>query len=126
MTDDIKTQEPTTADKAKLTAAIVLVIAGLAGYYALGAESVWQRWGAVVAGLVLAGALLAFSTYGRQFRQFMELARIELRKIVWPTRDDALKTTGVVFLFVTVAGVFFWVLDLVLAWATRFLTGQGS
>jgi preprotein translocase subunit SecE len=126
MTDDIKTQEPTAADKAKLTAAIVLVIAGLAGYYVLGAENVWLRWGAVLAGLVLAGALLAFSTYGRQFRQFMELARIELRKIVWPTRDDALKTTGVVFLFVTVAGVFFWVLDLVLAWATRFLTGQGS
>jgi preprotein translocase subunit SecE len=126
MTDDIKTQEPTAADKAKLTGAIVLVVAGLAGYYALGAENVWLRWGAVLAGLVLAGALLAFSTYGRQFRQFMELARIELRKIVWPTRDDALKTTGVVFLFVTVAGVFFWVLDLVLAWATRFLTGQGS
>src|SRR5215813_7055426 len=126
MTDDIKTQEPTTADKAKLTAAIVLVIAGLAGYYLLGAESVWERWGAVLAGLALGGALLAFSTYGRQFRQFMELARIELRKIVWPTRDDAVKTTGVVFLFVAVAGVFFWVLDLVLAWATRFLTGQGS
>ena len=126
MTDDIKTQEPTTADKAKLTAAIVLVIAGLAGYYLLGAESVWERWGAVLAGLALGGALLAFSTYGRQFRQFMELARIELRKIVWPTRDDALKTTGVVFVFVAIAGVFFWVLDLVLAWATKFLTGQGS
>jgi len=126
MTDDIKTQEPSTADKAKLTGAIALVIAGLAGYYLLGTENAWERWAAVAAGLVLGGALLAFSSYGRRFRQFMELARIELRKIVWPTRDDALKTTGVVFLFVTVAGLFFWVLDLVLAWATRFLTGQGS
>ena len=126
MTEDLKTQEPTTADKAKLSAAILLVIAGLVGYYVLAAQSVWLRWGAVAAGLVLGGVLLALSAYGRQFRHFMELARIELRKIVWPTRDDALKTTGVVFLFVTVAGVFFWVLDLVLAWATRFLTGQGS
>jgi preprotein translocase subunit SecE len=126
MTDDIKTLEPGTTDKAKLTVAIVLVIAGLAGYYVLGAESPWQRWGAVAAGLVLGGALLAFSSYGRRFWQFMELARIELRKIVWPTRDDAMKTTGVVFLFVVVAGVFFWVLDLALAWATKFLTGQGS
>ena len=126
MTDDIKTQEPSTTDKAKLTVAIALVIAGLAGYYLLGSDSPWERWAAVLAGLVLGGALIAFSSYGRRFWQFMELARIELRKIVWPTRDDALKTTGVVFLFVTVAGVFFWVLDLVLAWATRFLTGQGS
>jgi len=126
MTEDTKTNQPTTADKAKLTVAIVLVIAGLAGYYVLGADNVWLRWGAVAAGLLLAGALVAFSSYGRQFRQFMDLARIELRKIVWPTRDDALKTTGVVFLFVTVAGIFFWLLDLALAWATKFLTGQGS
>jgi preprotein translocase subunit SecE len=56
----------------------------------------------------------------------MELARIELRKVVWPTRDDAGKTTLVVFAFVAVAGLFFWVLDLVLAWATKYLTGQGS
>src|SRR5262249_55269451 len=126
MTDDIKTQEPSTADKAKLTGAIAVVIAGLAGYYLLGTESAWERWAAVAAGLALGGVLLAFSSYGRRLRQFMELARIELRKIVWPTRDDALKTTGVVFVFVAIAGVFFWVLDLVLAWATKFLTGQGS
>jgi preprotein translocase subunit SecE len=126
MTEDIKTTEASAADKAKLTIAIVLVIAGLAGYYVLGADNLWLRWAAVAAGLAVAGVILALSAYGRQFRQFMELARIELRKIVWPTRDDAGKTTLVVFLFVTVAGVFFWLLDLVLAWATRFLTGQGS
>ena len=124
MTDDIKTQEPSTADKAKLTGAIALVIAGLAGYYLLGTENAWERWAAVAAGLVLGGALLAFSSYGRRFRQFMELARIELRKIVWPAREETLQTTLVVFGFVVVAGLFFWLLDLVLAWATQKLTGQ--
>ena len=126
MTEDIKTTEASTADKAKLTVAIVLVVAGLAGYYVLGADNLWQRWAAVAAGLVVGGLILAFSAYGRQFQRFMELARIELRKIVWPTREETGKMTAVVLVFVVVAGIFFWLLDLVLAWATKALTGQGG
>ena len=126
MTDDTRIQDPGTADKVKLTVAILLVIAGVAGYYVITVPAPWMRWVPVVAGLVLAALVVGFSTYGVQFRRFVELARIELRKIVWPTRDETLKTTGVVFLFVVVFGVFFWLLDLVLAWATKALTGQGG
>ena len=126
MTDEIKTQDAGTADKVKLTVAILIVIAGIAAYYLLPLEYGWVRWGAVVASLLLGAAVLWFSWYGRQFLQFVELARVELRKVVWPTRDETLKTTAVVIAFVAVAGVFFWLLDLVLAWATRTLTGQGS
>jgi preprotein translocase subunit SecE len=53
-------------------------------------------------------------------------SRIELGKVVWPSREDTGKMTLVVFVFVIVAGVFFWALDMVLAWATRALTGQGG
>jgi len=126
MTDEIKTQDAGTADKVKLTLAILIVIAGVTAYYLIPLEYGWMRWGAVVASLVLGAAVLWFSWYGRQFLQFVELARVELRKVVWPTRDETLKTTAVVIAFVAVAGVFFWLLDLVLAWATRTLTGQGS
>ncbi|TLZ43111.1 MAG: preprotein translocase subunit SecE, partial [Gammaproteobacteria bacterium] len=63
---------------------------------------------------------------GSEFRQFVELSRIELRKIVWPNRRETGMTTLVVFVFVIAAGLFFWALDLVLAWATRVLTGQGG
>ena len=126
MTDEIKVEEVGTADKAKLGLGIVAVAAGVAGYYVLGTDAAWLRWIAVVAGLVVAALLLAFSRYGTEFNEFMTSARVELRKIVWPNREDTLKTTGIVFLFVGVAGVFFWVLDLLLAWATRALTGQGG
>jgi preprotein translocase subunit SecE len=126
MTDEVKTQDAGTADKVKLTLAILIVIAGVTAYYLLPLEYGWMRWGAVVASLVLGAVVLWFSWYGRQFLQFVELARVELRKVVWPTRDETLKTTAVVIAFVAVAGVFFWLLDLVLAWATRTLTGQGS
>jgi preprotein translocase subunit SecE len=126
MTDDLKVQEPGTADKAKLAVAVLIVIAGVAGYYVLADQSSWLRWLAVVASLVLAALVAVFSRYGVEFRHFVELARIELRKVVWPTRDETLKTTGVVLFFVAVAGLFFWLLDLVLAWATKTLTGQGG
>jgi preprotein translocase subunit SecE len=126
MTDEIKTPEPGTADKAKLTVAIVIVIAGVAAYYVLANQPGWQRWLAVVASLVLAALVVAFSRYGVELRRFMELARIELRKVVWPTRTETLQTTAVVFGFVIIAGVFFWLIDLVLAWATKALTGTGG
>jgi preprotein translocase subunit SecE len=126
MTDEIKNQEAGTADKVKLGIAIVIVIAGVVGYYLLADQALWVRWLAVVASLALAAVVVALSRYGTEFRRFLELSRIELRKVVWPTRDETLKTTAVVFLFVAVAGVFFWLLDLVLAWATRTLTGTGG
>jgi preprotein translocase subunit SecE len=126
MTDDIRIQDAGRADKVKLAVAILIVIAGVVGYYVLAAQPSWLRWLAVAASLVLGGVVVAFSHYGTQFRRFVELSRIELRKIVWPTRDDTLKTTAVVFGFVIIAGLFFWGLDWVLALATRFLTGQGG
>jgi preprotein translocase subunit SecE len=126
MTDETKVQGVGPADKVKLSVAIVLVIAGVAGYYVLADQEWWLRWAAVVAGLVLAALVVAFSTYGAEFRRFVELARIELRKIVWPTRQETGMTTLVVFGFVIAFGLFFYVLDFVLSWATKYLTGQGG
>ena len=125
MTDETKIPDTaSSADIAKLVVAILFVIAGIAGYYLL--DNLWLRWGSVVAGLVLGAVVVGFSGYGRRLWAFTEAARIELRKVVWPTRDETWKTTLAVFMFVTVAGVFFWVLDLVLAWATRFWTTPGG
>ncbi|MBV8877404.1 MAG: preprotein translocase subunit SecE [Gammaproteobacteria bacterium] len=126
MSDETRVQDAGTADKVKLAAAIVVVIAGVAGYYVLANQATWMRWLPVLGSLVLAAVVVGFSTYGSEFRRFLELARIELRKIVWPTRQETLQTTVVVFGFVIIAGLFFWVLDLVLAWATKALTGTGG
>ena len=126
MTDETNIQEVGGADKAKLYAAVAAVAAGIAGYYLLGSGATWQRWAAVAAGIVVGALLLAFSRYGSDFRQFMTAARVELRKIVWPTKDETLKTTAIVFLFTAITAVFFWLLDLGLAAATRVLTGQGG
>ena len=126
MTEDIKVQDAGAADKVKLAVAILIVIAGVAGYYVLANQATWVRWLPVLGSLVLGGVVVALSRYGAEFRRFLELARIELRKVVWPARQETLQTTLVVFIFVAVAGVFFWLLDLALAWATKALTGTGG
>jgi preprotein translocase subunit SecE len=126
MNEQTSVQDATVADKAKITVTILLVIGGIAAYYALSAQAAWVRWLAVVGGIVLGVVVFASSKQGRGFWQFMLDSRIELRKIVWPSRQETGMTTLVVFGFVIVAGVFFWLLDLALAWATRALTGQGG
>jgi len=125
MTEEIKAQDGGTVDTVKLVIAILFVIAGVVGFYVVSPQTVWLRWLAVVGGLVLGAVVIAFSQYGTDLKQFIALSRIELRKIVWPNRQETLMTTAVVLGFVLLAGLFFWGLDLVLAWATQALT-KGS
>ena len=126
MNDELKVQNAGGADKARLVVAILLVIAGIAAYYVLDSAPAWERWGAVVAGLVLGVGAMITSAYGRGVIQFVLDSRVELRKIVWPERRETGITTLVVFAFVVIGGGFFWLVDLLLAWATRHLTGQGG
>ena len=114
------------ADTAKVVAAVLLVLAGIVAFYVLGTQPAWLRWLAVAGGIALAAVVFATSASGRNFWQFVLDSRTELRKVVWPTFEDTRNTTMVVFGLVIVAGAFFWLLDLLLAWVTRHFTGQGG
>jgi preprotein translocase subunit SecE len=126
VTDELKVQNAGGADVARLVMAVVLVVAGIVAFYTLDSAPVWERWLIVVAGLALGFAVVATSAYGKAVYQFVLDSRVELRKIVWPSRRETGMTTLVVFAFVIVGGAFFWIVDLILAWATRHLTGQGG
>ena len=67
--------------------------------------------------------MFAFSQYGRNFWQFVLESRVELRKVFWPSRQETFTTTLVVLVFVVIASMFFWLLDLLLASVTKFFTG---
>jgi preprotein translocase subunit SecE len=125
MTEDIKVPDTGASDKVKAVAAGVLLVGGIVAYYVLSAQPAWERWIAVAVGVLLAVGAIAWSQYGRSIWQFVLDSRVELRKVVWPTRNETGMTTLVVFGFVIIAGLFFWTLDLVLAWATKALSGQG-
>ena len=113
-------------DKLLLFAAIALVIGGIVVFYAYPALSVLVRALIIVAATGAAIAIALRSQPGREFWAFVITSRSEVRKMVWPNRQETMTTTGAVLLFVLIMGVFFWALDFFLLWATRLLTGQGG
>ena len=113
-------------DTALMSFAVVALIAGIVAFYWYDEQPLVIRVAMVIAGLAAAAGLMWFSWYGREFWQFAIAARIELRKVVWPEREETIKTTYVVFIFAIVMGVFFWGLDWVLTWLTRLLSGQSG
>ncbi len=120
-------QAPTGAsakDTALMTLSITALAAGIVAFYWYEDQSLTIRVAMVIAGLAAAAGFIWFSWYGREFRQFAVAARVELRKVVWPEREETIKTTYVVFIFAIVMGLFFWGLDWVLTWLIRLLTGQ--
>src|SRR5579863_10247407 len=122
---EVQTADRATAkDTALMTLSVLVLMAGVVAFYWYDEDAMPLRLGMVAGGLIVAGALLWLSWYGREFRQFAQAARVELRKVVWPSREDTIRTTVMVILFAIAMGLFFWILDMILTWLIRWLTGQ--
>jgi preprotein translocase subunit SecE len=106
----------TGADKAKLGIAVALVIGAVVAFYLLSKQGQIAQWGALVVGLVAAVAVFATSETGRQFVAFGRDAWREVKKVVWPTRKEAIQMTAYVFAFVVVMALFLWLTDKTLEW----------
>jgi preprotein translocase subunit SecE len=113
-------------DTALVTLSIVVVLAGIVAFYWYDELALPLRVAMVVVGVAAGAGLSWFSTYGREFLQFAQAARIELRKVVWPGRTETVQTTYIVFGFAIVMGLFFFALDWLLSLMTRFLGGQSG
>jgi preprotein translocase subunit SecE len=111
-------------DNTLMILAIVALLAGVVAFYWYEEDPLALRLAMVGSGLVVAVGLAWVSWYGREFWQFAQAARVELRKVVWPEREDTVRTTVLVIVFASLMGLFFWVLDLILTWLIRLLTGQ--
>jgi preprotein translocase subunit SecE len=111
-------------DNALLILSIVAILSGIGAFYWYDELPLPYRIGMVVVGLAAGAGLMWLSSYGREFVQFAQAARVELRKVVWPDRQETIRTTYIVFGFAILMGVFFFVLDWVLTWMTRLLGGQ--
>jgi preprotein translocase subunit SecE len=113
-------------DTALMALAMLALLAGIVAFYWYDELALPFRVAMVIAGLAAAAGLAWFTWYGREFWQFAIAARVELRKVVWPEREETIKTTYVVFIFAIVMGLFFWGLDWVLTLLTRLLSGQSG
>ena len=104
------------ADKAKLVAAALLVVAAVVVFYALGKQDLWLRVAALLVLMVAAAATFFTSEPGKQLIAYGHDSVREVRKVVWPTRKEALQMTGYVFAFVVVMALFLWLTDKTLEW----------
>ncbi len=104
------------ADKARLVAAVALLLAGLVAYYMLAKQGPLVQWVGLLVGLGAAVAVFLTSESGRQLIGFGRDAVRETRKVVWPERKEAMQITAYVFGFVVVMALFLWFTDKTLEW----------
>jgi len=112
------------ADKIRITVALLLAAAGVAGFYYLDQSPMIVRVLAVLAGLGAGAFVFWLSAPGKEFQVYAQESVTETKKVVWPTRKETLQTTGIVFAFMVVMALFLWIVDAGLLWAVKRLLGQ--
>jgi preprotein translocase subunit SecE len=104
------------ADKAKLAAAVALLLGAFVAFYLLSGKGALAQWAALIAGVLAAVVVFGVSESGKQLVAFGRDAWREARKVVWPARREAIQMTAYVFAFVVVMALFLWVTDKTVEW----------
>ncbi len=111
------TEQSTSAiDTFKLMTAVLVLIAGVAGFYYFEEESQLLRVLGMLGIAVIAFLIAATSDKGRRALGFVKDARVEVRKVVWPTRQETLQTTVAVLFMVILVAIMLWLFDMFLGW----------
>ena len=113
-------------DNVKIAVAVLLGIAGVAGFYYFGESPMIVRVLMVLGGLGIGFVVFWTSAPGKVFVEYSHESVAETKKVVWPTRKETLQTTGIVFVYVFVMALFLWMVDASLLWAVKKLIGQGE
>lgn len=113
-------------DTVKLLFTLLLLAGGIVGFYWFDDQQAIYRWLGLLATIGVAIAVALTTQLGRSAWQFMQTSRLEVRRMVWPTSQEALQTTLAVLVVVVLLSLFMWGLDVVLGWATQALIGGGQ
>jgi preprotein translocase subunit SecE len=117
-----KTEQSTSAiDTFKLMTAVLVLIAGVVAFYYFEEQSHLLRVLGMLGVAVVAFLIAATSVPGRRGLGFVREARVEVRKVVWPTRQETLQTTIAVLFMVILVAIMLWLFDMLLGWGIRSL-----
>jgi len=112
-------------DIVKYALAVALLVGGVFAFYWFDGQ--WPsvaRVGAVIAGVVGGVAVFMATAKGRETREFLVESRFELRKVVWPTRQEAMRMTWVVVIVVIIIALLLAGFDTVIQWLVKLFLGQ--
>ena len=112
-------------DTVKLLLAISLLLAGVTGFYYFEAEGLIYRVLGLLAFVLVALGMVYTTQLGQRVVGFGRESRTEVRKVVWPTRQETIQTTLMVIVAVIILGILLWLIDMVLVNAVQYLTGRG-
>lgn len=113
-------------DKIKLLVAILIIATGIAGFYAYADEALLYRVLALLAVFIVAFIITLQTEVGLNSWNFGRSAILEVRKAVWPTRQETVQATLMVVVMVIIMGIILWLFDMMLLSAVQWLTGQGG
>ena len=124
MNAQTETSQSGVLDILKLLIAAAAIVGGLYSFYAFEFEiALPLRVLMVLGGTGLGIAIAMTSTQGQRLWHFIQGSRVEIRKVIWPTKQETTQTAIAVFVFTLVMAVFFWLLDAGLLWLTRQFVG---
>jgi len=113
-------------DKIQIVVAVMILLSGVAAFYVLSDRPMIARIGAMFGIFIAAGLVGWFSAPGREFAQFSKEAVDEAKKVVWPTRKEAMQSTGIIFVFVFIMAIFLWIVDWTLTLGISKVIGGGA
>ena len=116
-------EQSSNLDTVKLGLAALVLAAGVYGFYHFAEEPQLYRVLGVLLFAIIAAGIALTTVRGKALTSFMQAARTEVRKMVWPTRTETIQTTAVVLVMVIIVAIFLWLLDMFLGWVMKMIIG---
>lgn len=114
------------ADTIKLVLALLVLLAGIAGFYYYAQYPLLYRVLGVLAAVGVGAGIAATTVKGKGLISFLGMSRSEVRKMVWPTRAETMQTTLMVFVLVVILAIFLWLVDMLLGYGVKSLLSVGG
>ena len=122
MNDNVGQQQSSLLDTVKLLGSVLILLVGIISYYYLIQISILFRVLMVLASVVVSLVIFFQTQRGKVLWEFFQGSRVEIKKVIWPTKQETFQTTLTVFVFVLIMGIFFWLLDFLLLFVTTAIT----
>ena len=122
MNDNVGQQQSSLLDTVKLLGSALILLAGIVSYYYLNQISILFRVLIILVSVAISLVIFFQTQRGKVLWEFFQGSRVEIKKVIWPTKQETLQTTLTVFVFVLIMGIFFWLLDFLLLFLTTAIT----
>ncbi len=113
-------------DVFKLSLALLIILADLVCFYLFDDYSLLFRVIALLAGVAVSVVIALQTAKGKEIWSYFHDAQIEVRKVLWPTRQETIQTTLIVVIVVIIVAIILWLLDMFLGWSISSLMGHGD